>query len=165
MHRSAQYCNTRESGMDTGIDFIARLTTLQYALYVLSCFQSSLHIGIFFCDCSIRVIQCSVLCLQLGFVQLLVIFVIVLKSQSCYLGSCTFYYRVDLTSAVNLILKSKPVNWKAVTGRLPVNWILCTSTTSIANNVCFNINVRLNIYTGAPKIHCEYLKLKIKMVY
>ena len=97
---------------------------------------------------------------------------IVLKSQSCYLGSdlkltlpCTFYYRVVLTSAVNLILKPKPVNWKAVTGRLPVNWILCTSTTSIANNACFNINVRLNIYTGAPKIHCEYLKLKIKMVY
>jgi len=72
------------------------------------------------------------------------------KCGACFLeggAADVRYYRSDVKiSAVNLILKSKPVNW-----------ILCTSAT--ANNDCFNVNA----YTGAPKIHCEYLKLKINL--
>jgi len=61
---------------------------------------------------------------------------------------------------VNLILKSIPVNWKAITGGYRLTeFCIQVQHLSLIISV-FNVN----IYTGAPKIHCEYLKLKIKMI-
>ena len=59
---------------------------------------------------------------------------------------------------MNIILKSKPGYWKAITGghRL-TGFCVQVQHPSLLMSV-FNIN----IYTGAPKIHCNDLKLKIK---
>ena len=64
----------------------------------------------------------------------------------------------QLSSAVNMILKSKLVYCKAITGshRL-TGFCVQVQHPSLLMSV-FNIN----IYTGAPKIHCKDLKLKIK---
>jgi len=59
-------------------------------------------------------------------------------------------------SAVNLIIKSKPVNWKTITGGYLVNWIvgMCASCTTVI--VYFDVN----LHTGAAIAPSEYHNLK-----
>ena len=65
------------------------------------------------------------------------------------------YLAFASSSAVNLILNSKPVNWKAITGGYQfIEFCVQVQHLSLIMSV-FNSN----IYTGAHKIHCEDLKL------